>query len=88
LFLRGVTANHKSAEIRSETSQKKALYYDIEIYSKNREEFIFYRLIIYLVINTIILTGSFATVKTNIDRGGPNAKNKQPKNSTSAIFSN
>lgn len=39
-----------------------------------------------LVIRTITLTGSLAIVSTNIEMGGPKAKNKQPKNSTSAIL--
>ncbi len=39
-----------------------------------------------LVIRTITLTGSLAMVNTNMAVGGPNAKNKQPKNSINAIL--
>ncbi len=39
-----------------------------------------------LVIKTITLIGSVAIVKINIESGGPNANNKQPKNSINAIL--
>ena len=32
------------------------------------------------------LIGSFATVRINIDSGGPNANKRQPKNSIKAMF--
>lgn len=38
-------------------------------------------------INMIILTGSQAIVNINMARGGPKAKNVQPKNSETVIFS-
>ncbi len=40
----------------------------------------------YLVTRTITRIGSFETVITYIDIGGPNAKRKHPKNSTKAII--
>ncbi len=40
----------------------------------------------YLVIKTITLTGSLAIVRANTTNGGPNAINKQPKNSIKAIL--
>ena len=39
-----------------------------------------------LVISTIMRIGSLAIVNTNILNGGPNANNKQPKNSVNAIL--
>ncbi len=40
----------------------------------------------HLVTRTITRIGSFATVITYIDNGGPNANKKHPKNSTKAIL--
>lgn len=58
LLRKGITMNHKSDDIKNDSSQKKAL-----------------------AIRIIILIGSLAIVKANIARGGPNARNVQPKNS-------